>query len=48
MDGEVVRFLHRFGISKVSEIVPGGPTGHDSIYNGLVALRNRAIQMILS
>lgn len=35
-------FLHRFRISKVSEIVPGGPTGHDSIYNGLVALRNRA------
>lgn len=35
-------FLHRFGISKVSEIVPGGPTGHDSIYNGLMALKKKA------
>lgn len=35
-------FLQRFGISKVSEIVSGGATGHDSIYNGLLALRKRA------
>ncbi|CRZ35193.1 2-C-methyl-D-erythritol 4-phosphate cytidylyltransferase [Herbinix hemicellulosilytica] len=35
-------YLHRFGITKVYEIVPGGPTGHDSIYNGLVTLKKKA------
>jgi 2-C-methyl-D-erythritol 4-phosphate cytidylyltransferase len=35
-------FLHRFGITKVTKIVPGGNTGHDSIYNGLVALKYKA------
>lgn len=34
--------LHRFGIAKVSKVVPGGDTGHDSIYNGLIALRDTA------
>lgn len=29
--------LHRFEIKKVVEIVPGGETGQDSIYNGLEA-----------
>lgn len=35
-------YLHRFGITKVFDIVPGGPTGHDSIYNGLIALKKKA------
>lgn len=35
-------FLNRFGITKVTDIVSGGNTGHDSIYNGLVALKKRA------
>ncbi|TAH69972.1 MAG: 2-C-methyl-D-erythritol 4-phosphate cytidylyltransferase [Anaerolineaceae bacterium] len=35
-------FLHRFGVRKVSEIVSGGDSGHDSIYNGLMALKKRA------
>ena len=34
--------VHRYGLSKVSEIVSGGETGHDSIYNGLIALRDKA------
>lgn len=34
--------LQRYGITKVSDIVPGGATGHDSIYNGLVALKKKA------
>lgn len=35
-------YLHRFGITKVYNIVPGGATGHDSIYNGLMALKKKA------
>lgn len=35
-------YLHRFGITKVIDIVPGGPTGHDSIYNGLLAIKKKA------
>jgi len=35
-------YIHRFGITKVVDIVSGGATGHDSIYNGLVALKKRA------
>ena len=35
-------YLHRFAITKVYEIVPGGDTGHDSIYNGLLALKKKA------
>ena len=31
---ELKGLLKRFGISKVSRIVPGGETGHDSIYCG--------------
>lgn len=33
-------FLGRYNITKVSTIVPGGATGHDSIYNGLEAMRD--------
>lgn len=31
--------LKRYGISKVSQIVPGGVTGHDSIHVGLEAMK---------
>lgn len=34
--------LIRYGITKVSDIVPGGETGHDSIYRGLLALKEQA------
>ncbi len=37
---ELKGLLKRYGITKVIEIVPGGETGHDSIYNGLAAMRN--------
>ncbi len=30
--------LHRYEITKVKKIVPGGATGHESIYNGLAAM----------
>lgn len=33
--------LKKFEISKVTDIVPGGETGQDSIYNGLVAVEQR-------
>lgn len=36
---ELKGLLKRYGISKVSQIVPGGETGHDSIYNGLMAMK---------
>lgn len=36
---ELQGFLKRYGITKVSNIVPGGLTGHDSIYNGLLTMR---------
>lgn len=39
---ELYSLLHRYGISKVSKIVPGGNTGHDSIYNGLIAMKENA------
>jgi len=39
---ELQRLIERYDISKVSLIVPGGKTGHDSIYNGLIALRDKA------
>lgn len=32
--------LNQYGISKVRWIVPGGQTGHDSIYHGLQTLSN--------
>lgn len=36
---ELKGILRRYGITKVVEIVPGGETGHDSIYNGLLAMK---------
>lgn len=36
---ELEGLLKRYGITKVTQIVPGGETGHDSIYNGLAAMR---------
>lgn len=36
---ELRQVLHKYGINKVSQIVPGGETGHDSIYNGLQAMK---------
>jgi 2-C-methyl-D-erythritol 4-phosphate cytidylyltransferase len=38
--GELKRLLRRYDIHKVTTIVPGGVTGHASIYNGLVAMRD--------
>lgn len=35
---ELHELLKRYGISKVIQIVPGGVTAHDSIYNGLKAM----------
>lgn len=32
--------LNKFEITKVGQIVPGGETGQESIYNGLIAARN--------
>jgi len=37
---ELKGLLRRYGIRKVVDIVPGGSTGHDSIYNGLLAMRS--------
>lgn len=37
---ELKGFLKRFGITKVTTIVPGGETGHDSIYKGLIAMKD--------
>lgn len=36
---ELEGLLKRFGITKVKKIVPGGATGHDSIYRGLLAMK---------
>lgn len=36
---ELKGLLKRYGITKVVKIVPGGDTGHDSIHNGLVAMK---------
>lgn len=36
---ELRGLLKRFGITKVKEIVPGGETGHDSIYYGLLTMQ---------
>jgi 2-C-methyl-D-erythritol 4-phosphate cytidylyltransferase len=35
---ELKGLLNRYGITKVTTIVPGGETGHDSIYLGLEAM----------
>ncbi len=37
---ELKGLLKRFGITKVAKIVPGGETGHDSIYRGLLAMKD--------
>ena len=39
---ELQGLLRRYGITKVTKIVPGGATGHDSIYNGLQAMKEEA------
>lgn len=39
---ELEGLLKRYGITKVSGIVPGGETGHDSICNGLIAMKDTA------
>lgn len=36
---ELKGLLRRYGITKVVAIVPGGETGHDSIYYGLAAMQ---------
>lgn len=36
---ELKGLLKRFGITKVTQILSGGETGHDSIYYGLAAMR---------
>lgn len=36
---ELKGLLKRYGITKVTRIIPGGETGHDSIYYGLAAMR---------
>ncbi len=36
---ELKKILRRYEINKVSQIIPGGSTGHESIYNGLLALK---------
>ena len=38
--GELKRILKRYDIKKVCQIVPGGDTGHESIYSGLLALKS--------
>lgn len=39
---ELKGLLRRFGITKVKRVVPGGETGHDSIYNGLFSMKEYA------
>ena len=39
---ELEGLLKRYGITKVIRIVSGGETGHDSIYNGLKAMKELA------
>lgn len=36
------KILVKFGIDKVSKIVPGGSTGQESIYNGLFAIKENS------
>lgn len=36
------KMLHKFDVTKVAKIVPGGRNGQESIYNGLVAAREVA------
>jgi len=37
---ELKHLLKRYDIQKVSQVIAGGDTGHESIYNGLKALKN--------
>lgn len=37
---ELKGMLRRYGITKVEQIIPGGETGHDSIYYGLAAMKD--------
>ena len=37
---ELKGLLKRYGITKVVKIVSGGATGHDSVYNGLTAMKD--------
>lgn len=39
---ELEGLLTRFGITKVVKVIPGGETGHDSIYHGLMAMKGIA------
>jgi len=39
---ELKMLLQRYSITKVSMVVPGGNTGHASIYNGLEAMKSSA------
>ena len=39
---ELKGMLRRYGITKVVNIIPGGETGHDSIYNGLASMKDSA------
>lgn len=39
---ELEGLLIRFGITKVVKVIPGGETGHDSIYYGLMAMKGTA------
>lgn len=39
---ELQGLLKRYGITKVKKIIPGGMTGHDSIYFGLSAMKQFA------
>lgn len=39
---ELKGLLNRYGITKVKTVVPGGETGHDSIYLGLEAMKEFA------
>lgn len=41
---ELNNLLNRYGIKKVSKVIPGGETGHDSIYNGLFAMKDTSKQ----
>lgn len=39
---ELKLYIKRYEMNKVTRIVSGGETGHDSIYNGLIALKDSA------
>ncbi|MBP2118710.1 2-C-methyl-D-erythritol 4-phosphate cytidylyltransferase [Cohnella lubricantis] len=47
--GELESLLRRYEIRKVSQVIPGGDTGHESIYNGLQAMEgnSRADDIVL-